>query len=87
MEIGRVTQSDVGRRGRSTYNVERVDCRSPVCLYASKPSLPYVLTILGFPLSDLPGVGVPGPVIQTDVQQPADFTYEPAVLNPATRRS
>jgi len=26
-------------------------------------------------------LGVPGPAIQTDVQQPADFTYEPAVLN------
>ena len=53
----------------------------------TRPSLRYVLTISGFPLSDLPEVGVPGPVIQTDVQQPADFTYEPAVLNPATRRS
>jgi hypothetical protein len=48
----------------------------------TRPSLRYVLTISGFPRSDPPGSGRSRSAIQTDVRQPADFTYEPAVLNP-----
>jgi len=81
VEIGRVTQNAVGRRGRSTYNMNGSTAVRP--FLCSRPSLRCVLTILGFPRSDPPGSGLSRSAIQTDVQQPADFTYEPAVLNPS----
>jgi hypothetical protein len=77
------TQIDADRRGRSIYPVERVDCRSPVSLYASKRSLR--AKYFRIPWSNFPEVGGSGTVIQSDVQQPADFTGGSAGRKPATR--
>ena len=68
-------------RGSSIRTGERVDC-SPVSLHVSKPSLRanYFKVPVG-----LPGNGRFWCVIQSTVQQPADFTAGPAGLEPATR--
>ena len=68
-------------RGSSIRTRERVDC-SPVSLHVSKPSLRanYFKVPVG-----LPGNGRFWCVIQSTVQQPADFTAGPAGLEPATR--
>jgi hypothetical protein len=79
VEIGRATQIDAGRRGRSIYPVERVDCRSPVSLYASKRSLR--AKYFRIPWSNFPEVGVSATVMQSDVQQPAFSLVGPQDAN------